>query len=96
MQAFEIKLQAGSQKITANLGGVAYQLRIVWRASGYFLDVFLNDVLLIGGLPMTVGHNLLAQHQHVIKGALVMTTIDGSEPVYSGLGSLTRLFWVVL
>ena len=96
MATFEIQLREGAQRLTTTLNRQIYELLLVWRdPHGWFIDIADSDgAKLIAGLPLTNGVNLLAQYQHIIKGALVVTTIDSESPRYIGLGSLTKLYWI--
>lgn len=98
MAAFEIPLREGAQQLSVALSRQTYNMSLIWRdPHGWFIDIADSDgAKLITGLPLTNGVNLLAQYQHIIKGALVVTTIDNEPPRYIGLGSLTKLYWIGL
>lgn len=96
MATFEIPLREGAQALSVALSRQTYNMSLIWRdPHGWFIDIAdANNVRLISSLPLANGVNLLAQYQHIIKGALIVTTIDNEPPRYIGLGSLTKLYWI--
>lgn len=97
MVYFEIPLNTVNQAFNVQLAGINYRFRLVWRdvAEFWALDIGYPDgTALINGLPLTLGNNILKQHQHLIKGVMFVVTDDNSEPTYSNLGTRTHLFWI--
>lgn len=92
---YEIPLNYGNQKFNIKLGAVQYKLQLIYRADHWYLDIFdTAENSLIAGLPILVGDNLLAQHQHLIKGALyVLNTNEDESQSFSDLGSNIKLYW---
>ncbi|MCW8041079.1 phage baseplate plug family protein [Acinetobacter entericus] len=92
---YEIPLNYGNQKFNIKLGATQYKLQLIYRASRWYLDIFdTAENPLIAGLPMVAGDNLLAQHQHVIKGSLYVLNIDEDESQsFSDLGENIKLYW---
>ncbi|MNJ01571.1 hypothetical protein D3C73_1612480 [compost metagenome] len=49
---------------------------------------------LIAGMPVVMGDNLLAQHQHIIKGSLYVVNNNEDEAQYfTDLGRNINLSW---
>lgn len=92
---YEIPLNYGNQKFNIKLGTAQYKLQLIYRAEQWYLDIFdTAENPLIAGLPMLVGDNLLAQHQHIIKGALyVLNTNEDESQAFSDLNTRIKLFW---
>ena len=98
MALFEIPLTGNNQAFNIQLAGVLYRLRLVWRGvpdGRWFMDIgFPNGTALINGLPLTMGNNMLRQHQHILPGVLFMVSDDGTEPTFDNLGVHARMFWM--
>ena len=92
---YEIPLNYGNQKFNIKLGATQYKLQLIYRASRWYLDIFdTAENPLIAGLPMVVGDNILAQHQHIIKGSLYMLNANEDESQnFSDLGVNIKLYW---
>lgn len=83
-----IPLQATpSQVLTVQLGLQTCQLAIYQKTTGLFIDVLVNDVLIIGGV---LCENLNRIVRSVYLGFIGdLTFIDNqgaADPVYTGLG----------
>lgn len=49
---------------------------------------------LIAGMPVVMGDNLLAQHQHIIKGSLYVVNNNEDEAQYfTDLGRNINWYW---
>jgi hypothetical protein len=99
LNPFEVPLSSGSQQFTITLGNIDYVVLLIWNsvANAWVLDISdQNDNLLIGGIPLVTGVDLLQQYAYVgIGGGLVCTTDDGQGiPDYSGLGTTGHLYFV--
>lgn len=95
MALYEIPLLSTNQKINVKLAAITYKLQIIYRGSKWILDLMdTAENYLIAGIPMVMGDNLLAQHQHIIKGSLyVANSNQGEEQLFSDLGSTIKLYW---
>ncbi len=95
MALYEIPLLSTNQKINVKLGAITYKLQVIYRGSKWFLDVMdTSENYLIAGIPMVMGDNLLAQHQHIIKGSLYASNSNqGEDQLFSDLGSNINLYW---
>lgn len=75
MAVYKIPLLNTNQKFNIKLNGATYKLQVIYRGSKWVLD-FMDTAenYLIAGMPVVMGDNLLAQHQHIIKGSLWLPT----------------------
>jgi len=99
--ALEIPLTPQAQRFSITLDGIVYRMRALWNDAeegGWTLDIGDEDgVLLVAGIPLVVGVDLLAQHRHLgFTGGLYVTTDRGAGeiPTYPGLGQTAHLFYV--
>ena len=92
---YEIPLNYGNQKFNIKLGTTQYKLQFIYRSDRWYLDIFdTAENPLIAGLPMLVGDNLLAQHQHIISGSLyVLNTNEEESQDFGDLGANIKLYW---
>lgn len=95
MALYEIPLLSTNQKINVKLGAITYKLQVIYRGSKWILDLMDSaENYLIAGITVVMGDNLLAQHQHIIKGSLyVSNSNQGEEQLFSDLGSKIKLYW---
>lgn len=99
MPRFEIPLSSGCQRFSVDLGERTLTLCLIYRFAdfgGWHLDLYDEESeLIIGGIPLVIGIDLLAQHQYLGLGHLT-ATIDGgrtSDPTFEDLGSIVHLYW---
>ena len=98
---YEIPLSSQPQTFTISLGGLVYNLTVLWRDAimgGWFLDIAdSTNTPLACGLPLVTGTDLLAQLAYLgIAGSMVVTT-DGDinvVPTFANLGTLSHLWFV--
>ena len=66
MSVSEIPLAPDSQSFNITLAGVDYQMRVVFRGVCWFLDLMDRAVnLIIGGIPLITGADLLEQYAYL-------------------------------
>lgn len=104
MVVYEIPLVAGAQTFLISLGGTEYRFTVTYLdvdQGGYVLSIADTDGnLIVSSIPMVTGADLLAQHRHLSIGGggrLILQT-DGEDtavPTYEGLGTTSRLYFVV-
>lgn len=101
MAVFEIPLSPQSQKFSITLSGVNYNLRVWFNADtqgGWYLDIFDdNDVLILTGIPLVTGDDLLGQYEYLgINGSLqVETDTDlAAPPTFENLGITSHLYFI--
>lgn len=95
MEIYEIPLISTNHKVNVALGKTTYTLQFIYRLNRWYLDI-LNTAgeYLIAAIPMVVGDNLLAQHQHVINGALYVSNKNPDESHgFDDLGKNIKLYW---
>lgn len=91
----KIPLLSTNQKFNVKLGGITYKLQIIYRGSKWILDLMdTAENYLIAGIPMVMGDNLFAQHQHIIKGSLyVINNNENETQAFIDLGRNINLYW---
>lgn len=104
MSVYEIPLVAGAQTFLVSLGGTEYRFTVTYldvELGGYVLSIADTDgSAIVSSIPLVTGADLLAQHQHLNiggSGRLILQT-DGDDtavPTYEGLGTTSRLYFVV-
>ena len=95
MAVYKIPLLNTNQKFNIKLNGATYKLQVIYRGSKWILD-FMDTAenYLIAGIPVVMGDNLLAQHQHIIKGSLYVVNNNEDEAQYfTDLGRNINLYW---
>lgn len=102
MTVVEVPLTAQAETFTISLGGIFYQLTVIYRAAteaGWTLDVAdANGSPIVGGIPLVTGCDLLEQYRHLgFTGSLVVQTDHDTDavPTLSNLGSTSHLYFVV-
>ena len=99
MTTLQIPLSVGAQTFSIVLGGVQYQMTLIYRKAaggGWFLDMARADGTdAVKGIPLVVGPDLLAQHKHKHFGALRCSLPGGVErsPNYEDVGAQLTLLW---
>jgi len=81
-------LPTPSQELAIPLGGQACQLRVYAKAFGVYVDVFVNDALVIGGV---VSRNLTrvvrSRYLGFVGDLYFVDTAGEDDPTVAGLGS---------
>lgn len=99
---YEIPIVAGSnQKLSVTLAGVEYQLTLTYRdanEAGWTLAIADSEGnVILAGLPLVTGQDLLEQYVHLGFGGKLFVMTDGDEyavPTWDNLGSTAHLYWV--
>jgi hypothetical protein len=102
-RVFEIPLKGGRGSFqTVTLNQVAYQLAVHWcePLEAWVIDI-ADDLgnLIIGGVPMITGADLLAQYRYIEFGGALIAQSDFDwriPPNFLDLGSLGHLYWIPL
>lgn len=86
-----------SQTLTVNLGSQNTQLYIYQKSSGLYIDVSVNNSLIIGGV-ICENLNRIVRSQYLgFIGDLAFADAFGtSNPVYTGLGTQYLLIYLEL
>lgn len=95
MALYEIPLIPTNHKVTVALGKTTYTLQFIYRSNHWYLDILTTSgEYLIAAIPMVVGDNLLAQHRHIIDGALYVGNNKPDEShSFDDLGQAIKLYW---
>jgi hypothetical protein len=84
-----------SQTLSATLGGQSSRLNLYQKTTGLFLDLYVNDAPIIGGVVCQHGNKIVRDDYLGFVGDLVLFDTQGtSDPVYTGLGSRWQLFYI--
>ncbi|MCJ2012667.1 phage baseplate plug protein [Methylobacterium sp. J-076] len=90
-----------AQRFVQDLGPKTYNFRLTWNDAGvgtWNLDIGdENQNLLVAGIPLVTGVDLLGQYRHLgFPGGLVVTSDadTGDIPTFDGLGVTSRVFFV--
>lgn len=77
-----------NQTLTIGLAGQTVKLRVYQKFYGLFVDVYVNDVLIIGGV-LALNQNKIIRDSYLgFIGDLGFIDNQGNnDPVYTGLGS---------
>lgn len=101
MAALEIPLTSQAQRFTITLGDSIYRMRITYDAAdegGWILDIGAQDgTLMVAGIPLVSGTDLLAQYAYMDFGGSLFVTTDrgaGEVPTFDGLGLTSHLYFV--
>ena len=91
-----IPLQATpSQTLAVTLSGQAVQLNIYQKRSGLYMDVLVNNTLIIGGVICKNLNRIVRSLYLGFQGDLAFVDNQGStDPVYSGFGSRFILLYL--
>jgi hypothetical protein len=82
-----------SQTVQCSLGGQAVMLNVYQKSTGMFIDVYVNNVLIIGGVICQNANPIVRSAYLGFIGDLAFFDIAPSssgpptDPVYTGLGS---------
>ncbi len=101
MAVVEIPLTPEAQSFSITLGGTSYRMRLMFNdvvEGGWTLDIGKGDgSILVAGIPLVPGADLLAQYAHLEwPGALVLASDrnTGAIPTFNGLGITSHLYFV--
>jgi hypothetical protein len=85
-----------NQTLTIQLGGQNCQLNIYQQLYGLFMDVYVNNVLIIGGVICENLNRIVRDSYLGFLGdfTFVDTTSGESDPGYTGLGSRYLLIYL--
>lgn len=102
MDVYEVPLNPQAETFTIALGGASYRLTLIYRDAvegSWVLDIADADGnMMVGGIPLVTGVDLLAQYGHLgFTGSLVVQTDHDPDavPTFANLGSTGHLYFVV-
>ena len=101
MATYEVPLTPAPQQLEISLGGIFYQLTVVWRDAdegGWVMDIAdAQSVPILQGVPLVTGADLLAQYAYLgFRGSLIVQTDHNTDetPTYTNLGKQSHLYFV--
>ena len=96
----KIPLTTGAQAFSIQLGEKFCTFTLIYRnakvGSAWYLDVYAdNGELLLQGIPLVCGVNLLEQHAYRGLGKLTAKVggMDNVTPSYADMGAELELYW---
>lgn len=95
MSAVLIPLQpAKSQVVTVQLSGQSCRIKVHHRTFGMYVDLYVNDALIIGGV-LALNLNKIVRSKYLgFKGDLYFQDTQGrDDPQWQGLGSRFMLLY---
>lgn len=100
MPVFEIPTGPSQRRFSIPLGDKTYNLRLDYADApegGWLLDIAdAQNNLIVCGIPLVTGADLLAQYAYLGIGGKLFVTTDGdlgAVPTYSNLGVSSHLWW---
>lgn len=84
-----------SQTLSVTLAGQAFTLNVYQKSTGLFMDVYINDALIAGGVLGLNGVRIVRDAYLGVIGDFAFVDTQGSDdPTYTGLGSRWLLVYV--
>jgi hypothetical protein len=99
---YEVPLVATPQTLTITLGAATYNLTVQWNwvAQLWVLDIADDsNIMLVGGIPLVTGANLLEEYAYLGFGGALIATTDSNAflpPAFAGLGTTSHLYFVTM
>ncbi len=97
----EIPLGPEAQRFSITLGDNIYQMRVMYNEAGegcWNLDIGTQaGAILVAGIPLVTGINLLSQYAYLEIGGGLYATTDrgaGETPTFAGLGITSHLYFL--
>lgn len=96
---YEIPLTAENQTFTTTLAGINYGMTLRWNDQilAWVLDIYdANGNLLIGGIALVTGIDLLAPYAYMNFGGTLTVASDNNAdaiPTQTNLGSMSHLYF---
>jgi hypothetical protein len=85
-----------SQTLTVALAGQSCKLNVYQKSTGLFIDVYVNDALIIGGVVAENANRIVRDAYLGFIGDLAFfdQQAEGADPDFTGLGSRWLLFYL--
>jgi hypothetical protein len=100
MTPYEIPLSPQAQTFLVTLVGVQYRFTVQYRDApngGWTLDIATGaGAVLVAGIPLVTGANLLAQYAYLNIGVPLYVATDGdltAVPTFQNLGQESHLYF---
>lgn len=100
MSSYEVPLSANPQLFSISLGGAQYQINLQWNrfSQAWIIDISdSNKNLLVGGIPLVTGCDLLEQYAYLEIGGSLFVQTDNNAlemPTFDNLGVNSHLYFV--
>jgi hypothetical protein len=101
MNFYSIPLTNAAQAFGVLLGGVLYNVTVVYRdvpEGGWVMDIAdASQNPILQGVPLVTGIDLLAQYEYLGLGgvlAVVNAAAPNMPPTFDNLGSDALLYWI--
>lgn len=92
---------AQAQRFGITLAGTPYNMRLTYNVAQdgrWILDIGdASGALLVAGIPLVTGVDLLAQYAYLGFGGTLVVTTDrgaGEVPTFDGLGVTSHLYFI--
>lgn len=96
MAVTEIPLSPDNQTFSITLAGTEYQIRALWRGAFWIIDLMDGTgALIISGIPLVTGADLLAQYAYLNLGFSLYVVCDDPQndyPTKADLGIRSHLY----
>lgn len=91
-----VPLQAlPNQVVTVTLGGQVCRIAVQQQDAGMFCNLYVNNVLMIGGVICENINRLVRDvYRNFIGDLIFLDTQGDADPVYTGLGSRWQLVYL--
>lgn len=84
-----------SQGLSISLAGQQCIIRLIQRSSFIYMDLTVNGIPIMQGVPCLYGNKMVGYSYLGFKGELVFLDNEGqNDPVYEGLGSRYILYYI--
>lgn len=97
---YEIPTTPNPQTLSISLSGVQYRLTLKWNVTAqlWFVDIAdINGALILGGVPVVTGADLLEQYEYLNLGGKLFAMTDNDPdlpPGFTNLGTTGHIYWV--
>ena len=84
-----------NQTLQAQLGGQACSLNVYQYAYGLFVDVYVNNALIVAGvIAENLNRIVRSTYLGFVGDFVFVDTQDAADPVYTGLGGRFQLVYL--
>lgn len=85
---------APAQSMSVLLGGQSCRINLYQKATGFFVDLYVNDLLILGGIICENLNRIVRSVYLDFVGDLYFNDTQGTDdPTYTGLGSRFQFLW---
>lgn len=83
-----------SQTLSVTVANQAMRLKVYQKRFGVFVDVYVNDALIVGGVAARDRTRIVRDaYLGLVGDVFFLDTHGTSDPVYTGFGSRFRLLY---